>query len=389
MTRQPYLTSKLQGFGTTVFTQMSKLALQHDAVNLGQGFPDDDGPDVIKDAMCEAVRSGKNQYAPGAGVPPLRHAIAAHQQRFHGLSFDPDTEVSVSAGATEAIAAAVLAFCEVGDEVVVFEPYYDSYVATIAMAGAVRKPVTLRGTEASFDPDELRAAITAKTRLILLNTPHNPTGKVFTRDELQAVADVAIEHDLIVVTDEVYEHLLFDGAEHIPLATLDGMRDRTLTISSAGKTFSFTGWKVGWACGSPELTEAFRQAKQWLSFSNNTPGQHAIATALELGDDYYADYVADYRRRRDVLLDGLREVGFDVRAPQGTYFATVDIRDLGYEDGWAFCEMLPAEVGVAAIPNVAFYDDVEEGGPLVRFAFCKTEDTIREGLARLAKLPRR
>lgn len=387
--RQPYLTSKLQGFGTTVFTQMSKLAVEHDAVNLGQGFPDDDGPEVVKDALIEAVRAGHNQYAPGAGIATLRHAIAAHQERFHGLTYDPDTEISVSAGATEAIAAAVLAFCEVGDEVVMFEPYYDSYVATVAMAGATRRTVTLRGPEASFDPADLRAAVGDRTRMILLNSPHNPTGKVFTREELQAIADVAIERDLIVVTDEVYEHLVFDGAEHLPLATFPGMRDRTLTISSAGKTFSFTGWKVGWACGSPALTSAFRQAKQWLSFSNNTPGQHAIAVALGLGDDYFAGYVADYRTRRDVLLAGLRDVGFDVRAPQGTYFATVDIRDLGYHDGWAFCEMLPRELGVAAIPNVAFYDDVEEGAPRVRFAFCKTEPTIREGLARLAKLEHR
>jgi N-succinyldiaminopimelate aminotransferase len=387
VSRQPYLTSRLQGFGTTIFSTMSALAMAHDAVNLGQGYPDDDGPDEVKEAVVAAIRDGRNQYAPGHGVAPLRRAIAAHQERFYGLTYDVDDEITASAGATEALCAAILALCEVGDEVVTFEPYYDSYVANIAMAGAVRVPVTLRAPDYSYDPDALEAAITPRTRLIVLNSPHNPTGKVFSREELEHLASVAVEHDLVVVTDEVYEHLVYEG-EHLPLATLSGMRERTITISSAGKTFSFTGWKVGWACASPELTAAFRAAKQWLSFSNNTPGQFGIATALELGDGYYTGLTEDYRRRRDRLVAGLRDVGLEVHEPAGTYFATADVRSLGFDDGMAFCRRMPAEIGVAAIPNVAFYDDVEEGRPLVRFAFCKSDRTIDEGVARLRTLSR-
>ena len=388
MTRQPHLTSKLQGFGTSIFTTMSRLALEHDAVNLGQGFPDEDGPEVVKEAAIAAIRAGHNQYPPGNGILPLRQAIADHQRHHYGLDYDPATEITVTAGATEALCAAILALCEVGDEVVTFEPYYDSYVANIAMAGAARVPVTLRAPDYHFDPDALRAAITPKTRLFVLNTPHNPTGKVFTRDELQLVADLAIEHDLTVVTDEVYEHLTFDVA-HVPIATLPGMRERTITISSAGKTFSLTGWKIGWACAPPPLTDAFMSAKQWLSFSNNTPGQFGITTALGLGEEYFTGFVADYRARRDRLVTGLRELGFEVHEPDGTYFATADVRSVGYDDGMEFCLRLPAEVGVAAIPNVAFYDDVVEGRPLVRFAFCKREATLDEGLSRLEKLTRR
>ena len=385
MSRQPYLTSRLQGYGTTIFSTMSALAAEHDAVNLGQGYPDDDGPDEVKDAVIAAIRGGRNQYAPGHGVGPLRAAIVDHQRRFYGIELDPDTEVTATAGATEGLCAAILALCEVGDEVITFEPYYDSYVANIAMAGAVRVPVTLRAPDWSYDPEALEAAVGPRTRLIVLNSPHNPTGKVFSRSELEHLASVAVERDLVVVTDEVYEHLVFDG-EHIPIATLPGMRDRTVTISSAGKTFSFTGWKIGWMCAAPELSAAVRAAKQWLSFSNNTPGQFGIATALALGDDYYADFRSDYRRRRDRLVAGLREVGLEVHEPAGTYFATADVRPLGFDDGMDFCQRLPAEVGVAAIPNVAFYDDVDAGRPYVRFAFCKSDATIDEAGARLAKL---
>ncbi|MBW3620370.1 MAG: pyridoxal phosphate-dependent aminotransferase [Actinobacteria bacterium] len=379
------MTSRLQGYDTTIFSTMSALAAEHDAVNLGQGYPDDDGPDEVKDAVIAAIRDGRNQYAPGHGVGPLRAAVVEHQRRFYGIELDPDTEVTATAGATEALCAAILALCEVGDEVITFEPYYDSYVANIAMAGAVRVPVTLRAPDWSYDPEALEAAVGPRTRLIVLNSPHNPTGKVFTRSELEHLASVAVAHDLVVVTDEVYEHLVFDG-EHIPIATLPGMRDRTVTISSAGKTFSFTGWKIGWMCAAPELSAAVRAAKQWLSFSNNTPGQFGIATALALGDDYYAGFRSDYRRRRDRLVAGLREVGLEVHEPAGTYFATADVRPLGYDDGMDFCQRLPAEVGVAAIPNVAFYDDVDAGRPYVRFAFCKSDATIDEAVARLAKL---
>jgi N-succinyldiaminopimelate aminotransferase len=383
--RPPHLIARLRGLGTTIFSEMTALAIQHDAVNLGQGFPDIEGPAAIRDAAIAALRAGHNQYAPGPGIATLRRAIADHQQRRYGLTYDPDAEITVTAGATEAIAAAILALCEVGDEVVVFEPYYDSYVANIAMAGAVRRTVTLRPPDFRFDPDELVASITPRTRLVVLNTPHNPTGKVFDRDELAHIAAVCVEHDLLALTDEVYEHLVFDG-QHLPLATFDGMRDRTVTVSSAGKSFSFTGWKVGWACASSTLTAALRTTKQFMSFTNGTPFQHAIAHGLSLGDDVFDDLTIRYRARRDQLCSGLRDLGFEVFDVAGTYFATADIRPLGMNDGMAFCRLLPERVGVAAVPEVAFYDDKQVGAPLVRFAFCKSAALIDEGLARLAKL---
>jgi N-succinyldiaminopimelate aminotransferase len=383
--RPPHLIARLHGLGTTIFSEMTALALQHDAVNLGQGFPDVEGPAAIRDAAIAAMRAGLNQYAPGIGVPALRVAIADHQLRRYGLPFDPDTEITVTAGATEAIAAAILALCEVGDEVVVFEPYYDSYVANIAMAGAIHRTVTLRPPDLRFDPDELAAAITPRTRLLVLNTPHNPTGKVFAPDEIQQIADVCVKHDLLALTDEVYEHLVFEG-QHIPLASLDGMRDRTVTVSSAGKSFSFTGWKVGWACAQPGLTMALRTTKQFMSFTNGTPFQHAVAHGLSLGEDVFDELTTRYRARRDQLCTGLRQLGFEVFGAAGTYFATVDIRSVGFDDGMDFCLRLPEQVGVAAVPEVAFYDDKRVGSPLVRFAFCKSEEVIDEGLARLSKL---
>jgi N-succinyldiaminopimelate aminotransferase len=387
--RQPHLTSRLQGFGTTIFSTITALALDHDAVNLGQGFPDEDGPDLVLEAAVDAIRSGKNQYAPGIGVRTLRHAIADHQQRFHGLTYDAETEVTVSAGATEALAATFLALCEVGDEVILFEPYYDCYRADVAMTGAVHRAVTLRAPDYHFDPAELAAAFTDKTRLLVLNSPHNPTGKVFTDEELALIARLCVEHDVVAVTDEVYEHLTFD-APHRSLATFPGMRERTVVISSAAKTFSVTGWKVGWLCAPPALTAAVRTAKQFLSFANGTPFQHAVAGALALGDDYFERFRATYRVRRDRLCGGLADVGFDVMQPDGTYFVTVDIRPLGYDDGIEFCMDLPKSIGVAAVPNVVFYDDKVEGAPLVRFAFCKTDAVLDEGLRRLSAItPRR
>ena len=380
--RAPYLTSRLQGFGTTIFAEMTALAVEHDAVNLGQGFPDFDGPAEVAEVAVQAIRDGKNQYAPGHGVKPLREAVAAHQERFHGLRYDPNTEVTVSAGATEAICATLQALCEVGDEVIAFEPYYDSYAASIAMAGAVRKPVTLHAPDFSFDPEALEDAVTPKTRAILVNSPHNPTGKVFTRAELEQVADLCRRHDLIAITDEVYEHLVYD-VDHVPLASLDGMRERTVTISSAAKTFSFTGWKIGWLCAPPALSTAVRTAKQFMTYANGTPLQFAIAHALQLDDGYFDGLAAGYHDRRDRLVAGLSEVGFDVHVPDGTYFATADIRGLGYADGMRFCLDLPAKVGVAAVPHVVFYDHKEVGRPLVRFAFCKTEAVLDEGIRRL------
>jgi N-succinyldiaminopimelate aminotransferase len=383
----PYLVERLQPFGTTIFAEMSALALETGAINLGQGFPDTDGPEVVKEAAVDAIRAGRNQYPPGIGVPELRAAIREHQQRFYGLDYDAGAEVLVTAGATEAIAAALLALCGPGDEVVMFEPYYDSYAACIAMSGATRRVVTLRAPDYSFDPDDLRAAITPRTKLLLLNSPHNPTGKVFTRAELTLVAELAQERDLLAVTDEVYEHLVYEG-EHIPIATLPGMRDRTVSIGSGGKTFSFTGWKVGWVCATPALVVAVKTAKQFLTYVSSGPFQYAIALGLQLPDAYFTSFRDEMRDKRDRLCAGLADAGFDVLRPQGTYFATVDIRSFGETDGLAFCRSLPHRCGVVAVPSVVFYDDVEAGAPLVRFACCKRTEVLDEACTRLKGLVR-
>lgn len=382
--------SRIDGLGTTIFARMSALAASTGAVNLGQGFPDTDGPDAVIDAAVAALRGGANQYAPGPGVPDLRLAVAEHQRRWYGLEGDPETEVAVTTGATEAIAAAVLGIVEAGDEVIVLEPYYDSYVAVLQMAGAVRRPVTLRAPDFRLPVDELRAAVTPRTTAILLNTPHNPTGAVLTPDELAAVAQVARDHDLVVISDEVYEHLTFD-VTHVPIATLPGMRERTLTISSGGKTFSFTGWKVGWATGPESLVRSLLGAKQFLTFTSGAPLQPAIAAALRLDDDYFASFTDGMRARRDQLCAGLADVGFDVVVPDGTYFATTDIRPLGFEDGLEFCLALPERVGVVAVPHQVFHDpdtplEDNPGRPLVRWAFCKRPDVIDEAVRRLAAL---
>ncbi|WP_372350515.1 pyridoxal phosphate-dependent aminotransferase [Streptomyces sp. KL116D] len=387
---RPLLNRRLAEFGTTIFAEMSALALSTGSINLGQGFPDTDGPEQVREAAVRALRDGRgNQYPPGPGVPELRTAIAGHQRRRYGIELDPDREVLVTAGATEAIAASLLALVEPGDEVVAFEPYYDSYAASIALAGGTRVPVTLRPHEGSFrlDLDELRAAITPRTRLLLINTPHNPTGTVLTRAELTAIAELAVERDLLVVTDEVYEHLTFDDAEHVPLATLPGMRERTVTIGSAGKTFSFTGWKVGWVTSTPELVTAVRSAKQFLTYVSSGPFQYAVAEALALPDSYFADFRADMTAKRDLLAAGLTDAGFEVFKPAGTYFITTDIRPLDPSgDGFAFCRALPERCGVVAIPNAVFYDDRAAGAPFVRFAFCKRQDVLAEAAARLKSM---
>ena len=382
MTR-PLLNRRLTGMGTTIFAEMSALAVATDSINLGQGFPDTDGPAEIARAAADAVLAGRgNQYPPGPGVPELRQAIAAHQKRFYGLEVDPDTEVLVTAGATEAIAAAMLALLEPGDEVIAFEPYYDSYAASIAMAGATRVPVTLRPPAFRPDLDVLRDAVTSRTRLILLNSPHNPTGMVLSRAELTEIARLAVERDLLVVTDEVYEHIVFEG-EHIPITTLPGMAERTVTISSAGKTFSFTGWKVGWVTGSAALVNAVRTTKQFLTFVSSGPFQYAIAAGLGMPDSFYGELAGGLRRRRDLLTAGLTAAGFDVFMPHGTYFITTDIAALGADDGLAFCRDLPRRCGVVAVPNVVFYDDSQAGRTQVRFAFCKREEQLSEAARRL------
>ncbi|MER7565339.1 pyridoxal phosphate-dependent aminotransferase [Streptomyces sp. NPDC097941] len=385
---RPLLNRRLAEFGTTIFAEMSALALRTGSINLGQGFPDTDGPEEVREAAVRALRDGRgNQYPPGPGVPELRTAVAAHQERRYGLSYDPDTEVLVTAGATEAIAAALLALVEPGDEVVAFEPYYDSYAACIAMAGGTRVPVTLRPHDGSFrlDLDELRAAVTDRTRLLLINTPHNPTGTVLTREELTAIAELAVEQDLLVVTDEVYEHLVFDDAEHLPLATFPGMRERTVSIGSAGKTFSFTGWKVGWITSTPGLVSAVRSAKQFLTYVSSGPFQYAVAEALALPDSYFTAFREDMLAKRDLLAAGLADAGFKVFKPAGTYFVTTDIRPLGESDGFAFCRALPERAGVVAIPNAVFYDHREEGAPFVRFAFCKRTEVLTDAAERLRK----
>ncbi|MDQ1009454.1 N-succinyldiaminopimelate aminotransferase [Streptomyces sp. V4I23] len=385
---RPLLNRRLAEFGTTIFAEMSALAARTGSINLGQGFPDTDGPEAVREAAVRALRDGRgNQYPPGPGIPELRTAVADHQLRRYGLVHDPDTEVLVTAGATEAIAAALLALVEPGDEVIALEPYYDSYAACIAMAGGTRVPVTLRPQEGAYrlDLDELRDAVTPRTRLILLNTPHNPTGTVLTREELAAIAALAVERDLLVVTDEVYEHLVFDG-EHVPLASFPGMRGRTVTISSAGKTFSFTGWKVGWVTAAPELVSAVRSAKQFLTYVSAGPFQYAVAEALRLPDTYFDGLRADLRAKRDLLGAGLAAAGFTVYRPAGTYFVTTDIRPLGEADGFAFCRSLPERCGVVAIPNAVFYDHREQGAPFVRFAFCKRAGVLEEAASRLKTL---
>jgi N-succinyldiaminopimelate aminotransferase len=372
--------------GTTIFAEMSALATETGAVNLGQGFPDTDGPREIAQLAADAILAGRgNQYPPGPGIPELRHSIAWHQKRCYGLEYDPGSEILVTAGATEAVAAALLALVEPGDEVIALEPYYDSYAANIAMAGGVRVPVTLRPPDFRLDLDALRAAVTPRTRLILLNTPHNPTGAVLTRAELTAIAELARSADLLVVSDEVYEHLAFDG-EHVPIASLPGMRERTVTISSAGKTFSFTGWKIGWVMATAELVTAVKTAKQFLTYVSGGPFQYAVAEALRMPDAYFTGLRDDLRHKRDLMCAGLARVGFEVYRPAGTYFITTDIRPFGETDGVAFCRDLPRRAGVVAVPSAVFYDDKQAGASQVRFAFCKRAEVLEEALSRLSRL---
>jgi N-succinyldiaminopimelate aminotransferase len=377
------IAERLRPFGTTIFTEWSALAARTGAINLGQGFPDIDGPAEIVDAAAAAMRGGANQYAPLAGVPELCSAIAEHQRRRYGLDVDPAAGVQVTFGATEAIAAAMLGLLEPGDEVVVLEPAYDSYAATIAMAGATRRLVTLRPPGFALDLDELAAAAAGeRVRMLLLNSPHNPTGRVLTRRELDGVARACVEHDLVAVTDEVYEHLVFDG-EHVPLATLPGMAQRTLTISSAGKSFSFTGWKIGWCSGPPQLVGAVASAKQYLSFAGGTPFQHAVAGALADAERHVAPLRRSLQVGRDSLCAGLRAAGFGVCVPQGGYFVNADVAPLGIEDARSWCRELPGRAGVVAIPTSAFYADRSAGRTLVRLAFCKRPEVIDEAVARL------
>jgi N-succinyldiaminopimelate aminotransferase len=387
--------SRLRPYATTVFAEMSALAARVGAVNLGQGFPDEDGPPAMLKAAQDAIAEGVNQYPPGIGIPALREAVAAQRKRKYGIDYDPATEVLVTVGATEAIAAAVLGLVEPGSEVILVQPFYDSYSPVVAMAGAHRvvAPLVPDGRGFALDIDALRRAVTPRTRALMLNSPHNPTGTVLSEAELTAVAEIAVDADLLVITDEVYEHLVYTsppGHRHIPLAGFDGMAERTVTISSAAKMFNCTGWKIGWACGPAELLHGVRAAKQYLSYVGGAPFQPAVAQALDTEDAWVAELRMSLQHRRDRLSSGLAEIGFRVHDSAGTYFVCADPRPLGYDDSTAFCAALPELVGVAAIPLTAFCDpaaqDWNRWNHLVRFTFCKREETLDEAIRRLDRL---
>ncbi len=377
---------RVRSASTTIFAEMSALAVATGSVNLGQGFPDTDGPDWMLATARDAIADGINQYPPGRGIEPLREAVVAHSRRHYGLVYDAATEVVVTTGATEALAAAMLAFVDPGDEVVALEPFYDSYAAAIDLAGGTRVGVGLFGPDFRLDHAELAAAFTDRTKLVLINSPHNPTGTVLSRDDLAEIARLAVAHDVLVVCDEVYEHLVFDDAEHLPLATFPGMRERTLRISSAGKTFSATGWKIGWALGPAELVSELTAVKQFLTYVSGAPFQPAVARALDEGDAWVEANRQSLQGKRDRLAAGLRGIRLEPVVPRGTYFMTTDVRPLGYHDGVEFCRDLPHRCGVVAIPHQVFYDDVEAGKPYVRWAFCKADEVLAEAVRRLGQL---
>jgi len=375
-------------FGTSIFTEISALAVQHGAVNLGQGFPDFPAPAFIKDAATRAIREDRNQYAPAAGLPRLREALAARWQRLHGAPIDAATEVTVASGATELLHDAVLALVEPGDEVIVFEPTYDAYVPDVIMAGGIARPVALRPPHWRWDPEELGRAFSPRTRAVILNTPHNPTGKVFTRAELDELAGLCRAHDVVAISDEVYSELTFDGAAHVPIATLPGMRERTITIDSMGKTFSVTGWKVGWAIAPAPLTHALRAIHQFVTFTNSVPFQEALADGLALAEaaGYYTELRATYAARRERLTRALTGAGLTPLPAEGAYFLLCDTAAVGFPDDVAFCRHLCTEIGVAAIPTSVFYADPSSAPPFARFCFAKREETIDAAAARLQKL---
>ncbi|XP_074279492.1 uncharacterized protein LOC141604848 [Silene latifolia] len=373
---------RLEKFKTTIFTQMSQLAIKHGAINLGQGFPNFDGPEFVKAAAIQAINEGKNQYARGYGVPDLNLAIAERFKKDTGLTIDPEKEITVTSGCTEAIAATMLGLINPGDEVILFAPFYDSYEATLSMAGAKVKGITLRPPDFAVPLEELKSTISKNTRAILINTPHNPTGKMFTREELEFIASLCIENDVLVFTDEVYDKLTFE-MDHISMASLPGMYERTVTLNSLGKTFSLTGWKIGWAIAPPHLIWGVKQAHSYLTFATSTPMQYAAATALRAPDSYFEELKRDYRAKKDILVKGLIEAGFKVFPSSGTYFVMVDHTPFGQKDDVAFCEYLIKEVGVVAIPTSVFYLNPEEGKNLVRFTFCKDEDTLNAAVKRM------
>src|SRR4029453_5417322 len=377
---------RIRSATTTIFAEMSALALRTQSINLGQGFPDTDGPAFMLEEARAAIAGGMNQYPPGRGILPLRQAIAAHSRRTYGLSYDPESEVLVTTGATEALAASIWAFVDPGDEVIALEPFYASYAASIELAGGQRVGVGLFGPDFRLDHAELAAAFTHKTKALLINSPHNPTGVVLDRGDLGVIAELAVQHDVLVICDEVYEHLTFDDAEHLPLASFPGMGDRTVRISSAGKTFSATGWKIGWELASQELINEITAVKQFLSYVSGAPFQPAVGRALNEGDEWVETYRLDLEKKRDRLANGLRDLGLAPLLPGGTYFLTTDVTTLGYVDGVEFCRDLPTRCGVVAIPHQVFYDRVEAGRPYVRWAFCKADAVLDEAISRLHRL---
>ncbi len=381
----PFLITRMQDHQFSIFAEMSTLALETKSINLGQGFPDSDGPTEVLDAAIQAIRDGHNQYPPDRGIEQLRRAVAEHQDRFYGQLVDP-SDVVISTGAAESLAAATLALVAQGDEVILFEPYFDLYASCISLAGGIRKTVTLNAPDYSFNIDELTEQITSRTRFILLNTPHNPTGKVFSREEMEQIAEVAIKNDVLVVTDEVYEHMTYDGKQHIPIATLPGMAERTLTVSSSGKSFGLTGWKIGWCHGPTEMAKAVHTVKQNLTFASGAPFQPAIAEALALGDDYFEELARDLCVKRDLISAGLTDIGLQVFPAFGTYYVTADVTPLGYEDGMSFCLDIPKRCGVVAVPTDVFYDHPTAGKSIVRFAYCKQPEVLNEAVERLSTL---
>ncbi|MDJ0755203.1 MAG: methionine aminotransferase [Ardenticatenaceae bacterium] len=380
-----FMAQRVAQFATTIFTEMTALAIEHKAVNLGQGFPDFEAPDFIKKAAREAIAADINQYAPLSGRPDLRQVIARQASRAEGREIDPNREVAVMVGATEGIFATIMGLVNPGDEVIIFEPYYDSYVPTVQWAGGIPRYYTLEAPDWAIDPDRLRTLFSPKTRMILINTPHNPTGKVFSKDELEMIAGLCQEFDAIAMVDAVYEHIVFDGSNHLSMSTIPGMADRTVSISSLGKTFSVTGWKTGWTIAAPELTQAILRAYQFVTFSGIHPFQAAAAQALLEAEkrSYYTELAAMYTRKRDILLPILEDVGLPPLTPQGTYFVMVDISHLDFANDVAFCKYLTREVGVAAIPPSAFYHDPAAGAGLARFTFCKRDEVLEEAGRRL------
>jgi len=378
------LVARMREHSTSVFAEMSDLARRTESINLGQGFPDTDGPAEIAEVARACIADGRgNQYPPASGIPELRHAIAAHSDRFYGLAVNPDTDVVVTTGASEAIQSALLALIERGDEVIMFEPWFDIYAAGVSLADGIRVGVPFTGPDLRPDIDALRNAISPRTKVLLLNSPHNPTGVVFTRDELEAIAQLAIENNLIVISDEAYEHLWFDDNRHIPIATLPGMWERTITIGSGGKTFSFTGWKVGWAYGPARLINAVKVVRQHLSFVSGGPFQYAIAHGLGMPDQYFAEFRHDLSAKRDLLSGGLTQLGLRAIPSQGTYFLTTDVRPLGYDDGLTFCRDIAERAKVVAIPHQVLCDDETAAAPYVRWAFCKQAGVLHEAISRL------